>query len=428
MRPPAPPRCKSAGRRSRSGVRSLAGRLAAWVLGVGGSAAAAAAPLPALPVDRSQTTVSGLSSGGYMAVQLHMAWSSVFQRGVAVVAAGPWNCAEGSLAHATGRCLRRDAPIPVSALQAQALRASQEGLLDPLAFLQRSQVVLFSGTRDTAVRQPVTDELQRFYEAFVPQAQIRYLNQLPAEHGWVTDDQGKPCGTRGLPYIQDCDFDLAGILLETLIGPLAPRHDGAPLGRFVEFNQWRYASEHIGLAGRGFLYLPPGCEPLPPQGPGDGDPADESDRLAARPGTGACRLHVALHGCGQSVEDIGDAYLRQTGFTRWADTNRIAVLFPQTSPKALNSCWDWWGYTGPAHATKRGPQVAAIVAMVQAVEGRAPACREGWNLQHLWAGRARLGPWGQVVASGSGGTLGWMWQRTGVAEAPAGHFRPARCS
>lgn len=432
MRVASAPRPAGAGvgRRPRAG-RSLAARLGAWALGAGG-AAAVAAPLPVLPLDPTQTTVSGLSAGGYMAVQLHVAWSSVFRRGVAAVAAGPWNCAEGSLAHATGRCLRRDGPIPVPALQAQALKASQEGLLDPLSNLQRSQVVLFSGTRDTAVRQAVTDDLRRFYEAFVPQAQIRYLNQVPAEHGMVTDDFGNACGTRGRPYVQDCDFDLAGVLLETLAGPLAPRHPGPPLGRFVEFSQWHYASDSIGLASRGFLYLPPGCEPVAPSGPTDGDASDEArpSPQATPPGgsDAACRLHVVLHGCGQSVEDVGDTYLRHTGYLRWADTNRLALLFPQTSPRALNSCWDWWGYTGPRYATRSGPQLAAIVAMVEGLQGRSPSCRQAWNLEHLWAGRATLGPWGQLLARGSGTPIGWMWQRTGVAEAPTGHHRPARCA
>jgi poly(3-hydroxybutyrate) depolymerase len=52
----------------------------------------AAPPLPTLKIDTSQTTVSGLSSGGFMANQLGYAYSSTF-RGVAVFAAGPYMCA-----------------------------------------------------------------------------------------------------------------------------------------------------------------------------------------------------------------------------------------------------------------------------------------------------------------------------------------------
>jgi len=78
-----------------------------------------------------------------------------------------------------------------------------------------------------------------------------------------------------------------------------------------------------------------------------------------------CRLHVVLHGCGRSVQDIGDLYVRRTGYNRWADSNRIVVLYPQTSPEALNSCWDWWGYNGPDYAQRSGAQARAIAAMVE---------------------------------------------------------------
>ncbi len=44
----------------------------------GAGAATAAVNLPALKIDKTQTTVSGLSSGGFMAVQLHVAYSATF--------------------------------------------------------------------------------------------------------------------------------------------------------------------------------------------------------------------------------------------------------------------------------------------------------------------------------------------------------------
>src|SRR5689334_15807256 len=51
-----------------------------------------AVTLPALNVDTTKTTVSGLSSGGFMANQLGYAYSSVF-KGVGVFAGGPYMCA-----------------------------------------------------------------------------------------------------------------------------------------------------------------------------------------------------------------------------------------------------------------------------------------------------------------------------------------------
>lgn len=412
MRTPALP-LKRAGRSGRPRLRRAATAARRWALAaawaIGAAAGAPAQPLPALHLDRSQTTVSGLSSGGYMAVQLHVAYSSVFRRGAAAVAAGPYYCAEGQLSHATGRCLRRDTPIPVPALQSIALRWAQAGQIDPLANLQHSRVLLFSGTLDSAVRQSVTDDLKRWYEAYVPPERLRYLRDVPAEHGMVTDDFGNACDQRGLPYVQDCDFDLAGEILSTLLGPLKPRHGGAPRGRLFEFDQHRHAAPGRGLSERGMLYLPPECEP------GGNGPA--------------CRLHVVLHGCGQNVESLGDTYVRRTGYIRWADTNRIVLLYPQTSREALNACWDWWGYTGADYATKAAPQMAAIVSMIDELSGRTARCHEGLNLAHLWAGRAQFAMpwsfWGLLQARGSGDPVGFAWQRTTLVESPPTHFRPA---
>ena len=58
--------------------RAVWARVAASVALCGAIGVSHAAPLPALKVDASSVTVSGLSSGGYMATQLHVAWSSVF--------------------------------------------------------------------------------------------------------------------------------------------------------------------------------------------------------------------------------------------------------------------------------------------------------------------------------------------------------------
>src|SRR6185295_11803940 len=54
--------------------------------------ARAAAALPRLNVDAAKTTVSGLSSGAFMANQLGYAYSATF-KGVGVFAGGPYMCA-----------------------------------------------------------------------------------------------------------------------------------------------------------------------------------------------------------------------------------------------------------------------------------------------------------------------------------------------
>ena len=59
-------------------------------------AAGAAGTLRAYNVDVHDTSVSGLSSGAYMAVQLDVAFSSTI-KGAGIIAGGPYYCAQGLL-------------------------------------------------------------------------------------------------------------------------------------------------------------------------------------------------------------------------------------------------------------------------------------------------------------------------------------------
>lgn len=83
-----------------------------FALGITGAAAqvaqvaqAAPVPLPSYNVDPALTSVSGLSSGGFMAVQLHVAFSATFKAGAGIVAGGPYYCAQGAVGTATGPCM-----------------------------------------------------------------------------------------------------------------------------------------------------------------------------------------------------------------------------------------------------------------------------------------------------------------------------------
>jgi poly(3-hydroxybutyrate) depolymerase len=307
-------------------------------------AAFAAVNLPALNIDKTQTTVSGLSSGGYMAVQLHVAYSATFKKGAGIVAGGPYYCAEGSIVNATGRCMASPAGIPTSSLVSTTNSWASQGLIDPVVNLQDSRVYLFSGSADSTVKPGVMDALKTYYGSFVPAANVVYKKDIAAEHAMVTDDYGSACSTKGSPYINDCNFDLAGAMLGHLYGPLNARNNAAlPAGNFVEFNQSQFITGH-GMATTGWAYIPQACSA----------------------GT-QCRLHVVLHGCQQNVTLVQQQYVRNTGYNRWADSNNVVMLYPQTSTQATNSCWDWWGYDSASYAKKAGPQMAAIKAMVDQV-------------------------------------------------------------
>ena len=299
-----------------------------------------AAPLPQLTIDKTQTTVSGVSSGGHMAVQLHVAYSAAFKKGAAVLAGGPYNCAEGSILNAIGRCLGR-AAIPVADLVKITDDWAKSSMIDPTTNLSNSRVYLFSGTKDSVVPPATTAALQTYYQSYLPAANIVYKHDIEAEHAIVTDDYGASCLTMAAPFINNCNFDLAGAMLQHLYGALIPRSKGALSGMLTGFDQTTFVAGH-GMAATGWVYVPKSC-------------ASGS----------VCRVHVALHGCKQNATDVGQEFVRNAGYNRWADANNIVVLYPQTGKGATNSCWDWWGYDDANYAKKSAPQMTAIVAMIE---------------------------------------------------------------
>jgi poly(3-hydroxybutyrate) depolymerase len=69
-------------------------------------------------------------------------------------------------------------------------------------------------------------------------------------------------------------------------------------------------------------------------------------------------------------------FIEGSGFARWADGNRLVVLFPQVSVNPVlnpKGCWDWWGYTGEDYLTNEAPQIAAIWKMVERLAKRPSA-------------------------------------------------------
>ena len=64
---------------------------------------------------------------------------------------------------------------------------------------------------------------------------------------------------------------------------------------------------------------------------------------------------------------VGDAFIKESGFARYADTNRLVILFPQVAGSVVNphGCWDWWGYSDIDYLGKDAPQIAAIWAMAE---------------------------------------------------------------
>jgi poly(3-hydroxybutyrate) depolymerase len=296
-----------------------------------------AQPLPPLPALATQgpASVSGVSSGAYMAVQLHLTQGDRFAGGLASIAGGPLGCAEGSMFKALGPCLGRssiDVPALVASTQAMASKGE-------IALPTQGRVFLFSGAKDTVVAASTTQALQAQLEALRPAVSITLQAAVPAAHGWVVEQGEGACDRMAAPHLLPCGHDLAGELLQALHGPLQARAE-QPAGRLLRFDQRAF---HAGadLGDAGFAYIPAACE------------------------AGGCKVHVALHGCRMNEAAVGDAFAARSGLNAWAATNRLVVLYPQTGAGAVNACWDWWGYTGPGYLRADAPQMKAIAAMLE---------------------------------------------------------------
>ncbi|MGQ0653139.1 MAG: extracellular catalytic domain type 2 short-chain-length polyhydroxyalkanoate depolymerase, partial [Betaproteobacteria bacterium] len=251
-----------------------------------------------MPALRAQgVTASGVSSGGYMAVQLHVAHSATVS-GVGVLAGGPYYCAQGSVFAAMYNCMTPGhwTPLPrPAALKAAADQLAAKERIDPTAELARSRAWLFSGANDRTVYPDVVEGLRAFYAAY--KANVVLVAGKPAGHGMVTERGGNACERTAPPFIVDCGYDAAGELLNFIYGKLAPPA-AKESGRLVRFDQKPYAegdARAISMDDGGYLYVPQRC-------------------AAER-----CRVHVAFHGCRQGAAEIGERYVREAGYNRWAD-------------------------------------------------------------------------------------------------------------
>jgi len=336
--------------------------------------AMAAPQLPALGADLRGVTVSGVSSGGYMAVQFQVAHSKLV-RGAGVIAGGPYYCAQGSTWRALNNCMTPSAwaPLPpLVQLQSEVETLAQSGRIDPPENLRDDRVWLLSGGGDHTVETPVMDVLAAFYRQRLPGTAVHYVKPPDAGHAMISvaDPQPNACATSAPPFINRCrnpegagDLDAAGQLLAHLLAhlpdsPLAPPTTAT--GELLEFDQRPYiAGKAIdaSLADTGYAYVPKTCR------------------------GGNCRVHVAFHGCRQSAAQVERRFVDGAGYNAWAESNRLIVLYPQTVPRNgfaggswkwvynPKACWDWWGYSGIDYHTRDGVQIRAVRAMIDRLGG-----------------------------------------------------------
>jgi poly(3-hydroxybutyrate) depolymerase len=312
----------------------------------------AAAALPKLRVDRARVAVAGMSAGAYMAEQAQLAYPEIFH-GAALIAGGPYDCAQDSVATAVTTCMKGSPAPDPAALAKLAQERAAKGEIGPLAKLAGGKVYILHGKQDPVIAESVAHATVDFYDAL--KAAVPALSALMVtwdgshdfSHTFPTESAGIDCDKVGTPFLGKCGFDGAGAVFHALYG--APLHKVADAkGKLQRFDQKALLADgkDAALADEGVAYVPPACA--------------KGRR---------CGVLVALHGCLQNVDSVGEAFVKEAGFNRWADAYDVAVLYPQTrsgvaaNPKA---CWDWFGYTGADYATRDGVQLRWLAAAVTA--------------------------------------------------------------
>ncbi|MFL5253149.1 MAG: hypothetical protein ACJ8AI_09700 [Rhodopila sp.] len=269
----------------------------------------------------------------------------------------------------------------VHSLYNVADQLAAKGLIDNPANIANQKIYLFNGYNDKVVHRPVTNWLSAIYDKRLGEndGNLFYQTSIGAGHAQVTLpwSGAGACPASSGEFIDDCDYDQAGVILQHVYGALNPANRGTLAGTLLEFDQDTHTAPakpaELSMGQKAFIFVPTDCA------------------------TGAaCSVHVALHGCLQSFDNIGEDFVRHAGYNEWADTNHIIVLYPQTTPSngiepfagITNpaACWDWWGYLDkdpmfdPRYLTKGAPQIAAIKKMVDVLTsgtGPAPAPTAG---------------------------------------------------
>lgn len=368
-------------------------------------------PLPALNADLSQVTVSGLSSGAFMAHQIHVAYSDRI-KGAGMMAGGPFGCSEGRPCQAVTACMRSSTPDtarPMPSTETLLNKARKLASRDrsdriaPLSNLATSQVYIAHGAGDIVVGNPQTQGLHDFYvKAGVPESNITMACSADktcslSGHAVVTPNGPRQCSDNEHPFLNKCDEqnvpdEILNLFYAAKLGRWNPPSKTLT-GQLIAFSQDKELenlkdvdTRKHRLAETGYLYVPKVCRER------------------------QCPVHVAFHGCVQSEavlaandkelsrlrpgEAHNNSFVRDAGYNASADANGIIILYPQADPflfPTINyrltkkpilpkdngalmemfklmctvpvnqyltdygsfgqnpmGCWDWWGYTRQA--------------------------------------------------------------------------------
>lgn len=300
-----------------------------------------------LNIDSFSVTVSGFDSGAQLAMHFHHAHSERI-RGVGLIAPRPYDCAAGQAARRVNECSGVLAQWTNEQQQAAVQRYQQwesQRDVQSSVYLASDLVWIFHGEQNQQVGPALTEAVAEWYRQWTNPEYVHVARHAGAGHIWPTMSEGAECASQA-PGVGNCGMDAAGNMLAHLYGyMLEPDEKTVPL---TEFDQHSIVDQYSPyFADTGYAYVPQACA--------DG---------------GACSLHIALHGCDQS----GTEFAVNSGLNRWAQSNRLVVLYPQAvvsevEPVNPQGCWDWWGYSGDNYATLDGQHIEGLLRLIHYLGG-----------------------------------------------------------
>ncbi len=294
-------------------------------------------------------TVSGLSSGAFMAQQIFVTNSDIID-GAASFAGGIYNCSAGQALNALNLCMKTPQNIQVNKSIQYALEQEKKKKISPTSNLKNKKILIFQGLKDPVVNSVAAGKVEEFYKKF--QSQIVKEISADSGHGFPSAQGANECHESAKPWMNKCYkgesvFDGAKWVLNEFYGPLNEK-TFYKADHIFRVSQKLTRVDGSMLSDYGHVYIPKQCQQ---------DPA-------------SCKTHIAIHGCQQNPETVGLEFITQSGYNNWAETNSLIIYYPSVDKSLLNpaGCWDWWGYTSSDFATKDSLQIQSILKTANQIQ------------------------------------------------------------
>jgi hypothetical protein len=271
-------------------------------------------------------TISGISSGGFMAAQMGVIYSDQFS-GVGLVAGGFYFCAQNHLQNklkdasnlwigdlslyqtqfrapkglalqmfdlvglsphnpiyqAVGVCMQN----PSEAILSYDVVSENQRkyLISAAENIEKQKIFIYQGDNDKVVNPGMKDSLLNFYRHYNVPAENIKISQSSGGHNFPTDHEGeKSCLLQEVPYVASCGLDTAGDTLRHLVSADLTRTENRESNLQFLNSVTQDIPRRLGIprpksiASYGYLAASPSCLQDPD----------------------SCSVHVALHGCEMS--------------------------------------------------------------------------------------------------------------------------------